>query len=94
MVNKYPRKSQDSVLFQDVLISGMPTSVFHYALTQGIEPPDPENAELWAPPAVTPQGYAFILTSDMEWGFWKVWVKIVTQDLRPIVVEGPRFLIY
>ena len=89
-MNRFPRETEDTVLFDQVLISGQPQQDFDYALTQGLD--RPEEAD-WQSPVITSQGHAFSLTGDMDSGFWKVWVRFETQDGRKLVVEGPRFLL-
>lgn len=89
-MNRYPRRSEDTVLFQDVLVGGTPQQNFQYALTQGLDQPGDDD---WQTPINTTQGKALVLTEDMDWGFWKTWIRIQTADLRYIIVEGPRFLV-
>lgn len=89
-MNRFPRESENTVLFDQVIFGGLPVSDFDYALTQGLDRPDDID---WLAPAVTNQGLAFVLTGDMDWGFWKLWVRTRTSDNRYLVVEGPRFLI-
>jgi hypothetical protein len=75
------------VKFDPVLIDGVPQNNFTYYLTQGLERPPDDDEAGWLTPVTAGADKAFWI-DDLDWGYWKVWIKV-----GDIVLEGPRFAI-
>jgi hypothetical protein len=82
--NQYPRETNELVVFDPVLIDGVPTVAFTYQITEENERP----TGAWQTPADAGNGELGFMLVPAPRGFYRVWVKIVTAGQTIVALAG------
>lgn len=82
--NRYPRESQEPVIFDEVTVNGAPTLAFTYQLQRKEERPASGG---WQTPIDVAGQLGFMLQPVPMHGTYVVWVK-VSQSGANIVIEA------
>ena len=83
MSDKYPRESSEFVVFEPVLVNGVPSVNFTWQITPQNERP----TGTWAAPVAVGSDLGFLLVPATR-GIYRVWVRIVAGGQSIVVLAG------